>query len=66
MSINKNSIINNSKNKIFKQLWMLGDKHLVVIDKSIIEKLGIKDDLTIFLEQDITHDHVIVMRVKNF
>ena len=58
--------INNSKNKIFKQLWMLADKHLVIIDKSIIEKLGITDNSTVFLEQEITYDNTILMRVKKF
>jgi len=45
---------------------MLGNKHLIVIDKSIIEKLGIPENTTVFLEQDITPDHAIVMRIKKF
>ena len=60
------SDINNSKPKISKQLWSIGDKHLVIIDKSIIEKLGITENTTVFLEQDITQDYAIVMRVKKF
>ena len=58
--------INNSKPKICKQLWSLGDKHLVIIDKSIIEKLGITENSTVFLEQEIAHDNTIVMRIKKF
>ena len=45
---------------------MLADKHLVIIDKSIIEKLGITDNSTVFLEQEITYDNTILMRVKKF
>jgi hypothetical protein len=60
------SHINNSNPKICKQLWSLGDKHLVIIDKSIIEKLGIIDNSTVFLEQEITPDNTIVMRIKKF
>jgi hypothetical protein len=55
--------INNSNNKI-KQLWMLGDKHLVVIHKSIIEKLGITENSTVFLEQEVLQDNTILMRMK--
>lgn len=56
--------INSSKSEICKQLWSLGDKHLVIIDKSIIEKLGIAENSIVFLEQEITHDNTIVMRIK--
>ncbi|HSF51245.1 MAG TPA: hypothetical protein VLA74_10835 [Nitrososphaeraceae archaeon] len=58
--------INNSQPKICKQLWVLGDKHLVIIDKSIIEKLGITDNSTVFLEQEILQDNTIVMKIKKF
>lgn len=58
--------INTSEPKICKQLWTLGDKSLVIIDKSIIEKLDITDNSTVFLEQEITHDNTIVMRIKKF
>lgn len=60
------SDINNSKPKICKQLWTVGDKHLVIIDKSIVEKLGITENSTVFLEQQITHDNIILMRIKKF
>jgi hypothetical protein len=58
--------INNSKSKICKQLWTLGNKHLVIIDKSIIEKLGITDNTTIFLEQEVLSDNTIMMKIKKF
>ena len=61
------SDLNNSANpKICKQLWTIGNKHLVIIDKSIVEKLGITENSTVFLEQQITHDNTILMRIKNF
>jgi hypothetical protein len=31
---------------VLKQLWEIAGKHLVIIDESIIQKLGINDDLT--------------------
>ena len=58
------SNINNSQPKICKQLWTLGNKHLVIIDKSIIQKLGIKDNIATFVEQEITQDNTILMRIK--
>jgi hypothetical protein len=60
------SNLNNSpKNKKWKQIWQLGNKHLVVIDESIIQKLGINDNLTTFVEQELT-DEGILMRVRRF
>jgi hypothetical protein len=53
---------NSSKYKKWKQIWTLGDKHLVIIDESIIQKLGINDNLT-FVEQEITTDGIL-MRIK--
>ena len=59
--------MNNSANsnlkdsKILKQIWQLGDKHLVVIDKSIIQKLGINDNLTTFVEQELTDDGILML-----
>ena len=66
MSMNNSAIsnLNNSTNyNNWKQIWQLGDKHLVVIDESIIQKLGINNDLTTFVEQELT-DEGILMRVK--
>ena len=56
---------NSTKTKIFKQIWQLGNKHLVIIDSSIIEKLGITENITTFLEQELTQDNTILMRIKN-
>ena len=63
--------INNSSNsdlkdshKILKQIWSIGNKHLVIIDESIIQKLRINDNITTFVEQELTNDG-IWMRVKN-
>ena len=58
--------INNSNNNICKQLWQLGGKHLVIIDKSIIEKLGITENSIIFLKQELTSENAILMKVKEF
>ncbi|MGH9982058.1 MAG: hypothetical protein ACRD6U_10955 [Nitrososphaeraceae archaeon] len=62
------SDINNSKhNTICNQVWTLVDKHLVIIDKSIIEKLRItENNSTIFLEQEVLQDKTILMRIKKF
>ena len=50
--------------KIFKLLWQVGNKHLVIIDESIIQKLGINDNIT-FVEQELT-DNGILMRIQHF
>lgn len=51
--------------KVYKQIWQLGKKHLVVVDESIIQKLGITEDSTFFVEQELTKDNTtILMRVK--
>ena len=58
------SNLNNSTNyNNWKQIWQLGNKHLVVIDESIIQKLGINDDLTTFVEQELTDDGIL-MRIR--
>ena len=44
----------------------VGDKHLVIIDKSIVEKLGITENSTVFLEQEVIQDEMILMRIKKF
>ena len=59
------SNLNSSPNyKNWKQIWQLGNKHLVVIDESIIQKLGINDNVT-FVEQEITTDGIL-MRIRRF
>ena len=64
--------MNNSSNsnlkdsaEILKQIFPYENKHLVIIDESIIQKLGIKENLTTFVEQELT-DNGILMRIKNF
>lgn len=57
--------LNNSENKILKQLWPIANKHLIAIDESIIQKLGIDDKEATFLEQELRkEDNTILMRVK--
>ena len=66
MPMNDSAIsnLNNSTNyNNWKQIWQLGNKHLVVIDESIIQKLGINDDLTTFVEQELTDDGIL-MRIR--
>ena len=58
----KNSNLKDSKK--LKQIFPFEDKHLVVIDKSIIQKLGINDNITIFVEQEITQDNAILMKIR--
>jgi hypothetical protein len=56
---------NSTKNKIVKQIWEIGNKHLVIIDKSIIEKLGFNNENSMtFVEQELTSDNTILMRIK--
>jgi hypothetical protein len=54
-----------NNNKIFKQIWQLGNKHFVIVDESIINKLGITENSTFFVEQELTKDSTtILMRIK--
>jgi hypothetical protein len=62
--------MNNSSNsnlkdppRILKQIFPFENKHLVIIDKSIIQKLGINDNLTTFVEQELTKDGIL-LRIK--
>jgi hypothetical protein len=66
MGDNTRPHINSSKPKPCKQLWQFDKKHLVIIDKTIIEKLGITENSIIFLEQEVTSDSAILMRIKEF
>lgn len=60
-----NTDIKKNNNKIFKQIWQFGNKHLVIVDESIINKLGITENSTFFLEQELTKDNTtILMRLK--
>lgn len=57
---------NSTKPKVYKQLWTIKDEHSVVLGKSINQKLGITEDSTVFLKQQITHDSTILMKIKEF
>jgi hypothetical protein len=59
------SNISNNNNKIFKQIWQVGNKHLIIVDESIIRKLGITENSTFFVEQELDQDNTtILMRLK--
>ena len=47
-----------------KQLWEIAGKHLVIIDESIIQKLGINDDSITFVEQELTDDGILIRIAK--
>lgn len=66
MNVSRLTDLNHSQqDKILKQIWSIGDQHLVLIDKSIIQKLGIDDNDTIFLEQEFREeDNSILMKIK--
>jgi hypothetical protein len=70
MNVSRLNDLNHSssrQNKILKQILSIGDQYLVVIDKSIIKKLGIDDndnEIT-FLEQEFRQeDKSILMKIK--
>ena len=69
MNVSRLTDLNDSpqKDKILKQILSIGDQYLVVIDKSIIQKIGIDDnnnEIT-FLEQEFRHeDNSILMKIK--
>ena len=66
MNVSRLSDLNDSpQNKILKQILSIGDQHIVVIDKTIIQKIGIEDNDTIFLEQEFREeDSSILMKIK--
>ena len=66
MNVSRLSDLNHSQEeKILKQILSIGDQYLVVIDKSIIQKLGIDDNRTTFLEQEFREeDNSILMKIK--
>ena len=56
----------NHNNKKFKQIWQIGNKHLVIVDESIIRKLGITENSTFFVEQELDQDNrTILMKLNN-
>jgi hypothetical protein len=72
LNLNDSNISSNTTsgildNKILKQILPLGHKYLVLIDQSIIKKLGITEDSTVFVEQEVLDDNTaILMRIKKF
>jgi hypothetical protein len=48
---------------IIKPIIQFQNKHLAIIDESIIQKLGIYDNLITFVEQELTDDGIL-MRIK--
>jgi hypothetical protein len=53
--------INNTKKPV-KKCWTVGNNTVVVIDKSLVERLGITENNT-FFEQELT-DAGILLRIK--
>ena len=54
--------INSAKGHVVKKCWTVGNNTIVVIDKSLVERLGITEDNT-FFEQELT-DAGILLRIK--
>ena len=65
MNKSSSNNINTTPKKTLKKVWELGPHHifLVSLDKEIVQKLGINENDT-FLEQELTEDNAILMRVK--
>ncbi len=61
--MSKEEIRINALPKPVKRLWKISSICLVSIDASIVEKLGLSEDNTLF-EQEIT-DEGILMRIKH-
>lgn len=62
MNDTPNSVIKNTVQKPFKKCWRVGSNTVVVIDKSIVQKLAITEEDT-FLEQEIISEGIL-MRIK--
>lgn|GEM_PF-3642265 len=58
----RNNGLTASQDKILKQKWRFGNKYLVVIDESIIQKIGINENL-ILVEQELTETNVILLKI---
>lgn len=67
--MNENEIPNvtNFGEKKRKQIWKIGNKHLLIIDSQLLDKLGATDSDVIFVEQEwIQADKIIFMKIKKF
>ena len=62
MNNSSDSVINNSIQKPLKICLDVGSNIVVVIDKSIVQKLGISENDTLF-EEEITEDGIL-LRIK--
>ena len=52
MNVSRLTDLNHSQqDKFIKLIWIIGDQHLVLIYKNIIQMIGIEDNDKIFLEQ---------------
>lgn len=63
--MDKSKNLNLKDPEVLKQIFAFEGKYLVIIDKSIIQKLGINDNITTFVEQELTQDGIL-LRIKNF
>ena len=65
MNNSSNSDLKDSQDKKWKQIWHLENKYLVLIDESIIQKLGINYNDITFVEQEVNlEDNTILMKIK--
>jgi hypothetical protein len=62
--MDKSETSNLKHSEKLKQIFPFEDKHLVVIDTSIIQKLGINDNITTFVKQELTKDGIL-LRIIN-
>lgn len=53
------SVINNTVKIPLKKPWRVGSNTVIVIDKSIVQKLGINENNTL-LEEEITKDGILL------
>ena len=58
--MDKSENLNLKDAEILKQIFIFEDKHLVIIDKSIIQKLGINDNIATLVGQELTNDGILL------
>jgi hypothetical protein len=56
--------INGSQYKIWKHLRQLVNKYLVIFNETIIKRLGITENTTVFLEHVIIQHNIFLIRIK--
>ena len=57
---------NNETSYPIHKLHCLDGKHFVVIDKSLIERLGMVNDSELYFQQELTQDNSIELRIFRF